>query len=90
MAKITIYILQVSGQDNIRTAAIIRARPDAEVVDFYTNDMDKLLFIAKHRLLPEETILLLDRTKVVGRFVGAKVPTPERLESVLSTLELVI
>ncbi len=42
---------------------------ECQVLNFYTMDLDILSIIAKYRVLPVPTILILNNTKVIGRIV---------------------
>ena len=44
--------------------------PNAQIINFYTMDMTELAFIAKHRILPANTILIMSGSKVVCRIVN--------------------
>jgi hypothetical protein len=54
------------------------------LLDFYTMDLEELGFIAKHRLLPVPTILILNGTKVIGRIVR-----PPKMEQVLNIINTI-
>jgi hypothetical protein len=48
---------------------LVKNTPGSQTIDFYTMNMDLLSIIAKNRILPRTTLLVMNNTKVVGRFV---------------------
>jgi len=49
---------------------LVKNTPGSQTIEFYTMNMDLLATIAKYRILPRTTLLAMNNTKVVGRFVG--------------------
>ncbi len=86
--KITPYIMTVEGCDNTKALQVAQ-HLQAPTVDFTTGDMDDLLFIAKHRLLPVPTLLLMDRTKIMARYVEHDIPTPAEVDATINILKLI-
>lgn len=86
--KITPYVMTVEGCDNGKACAVAQ-HLQVPVVDFTTGNMDDLLFIAKHRLLPVPTVLLMDRTKIVARYVEHDIPTPAEIDATINILKLI-
>lgn len=75
----------VPGKDEfLSLAATI---PDAIILDFYTMDIEELSFIAKHRVLPAHTILVIQGQKVVIRLVN-KTPKKVAFKKMLKELNL--
>lgn len=46
------------------------ARLDAEIVDFYTTKLEELTLVAKYRVMPTDTLLVIDGHKQLIRLVG--------------------
>lgn len=70
-----IVVITTPGFDEKEIASIVKAYPDTQVIDFYTNDMLELAVIAKNRVMPEDTVLVSDGVKVVARLVGRTLAT---------------
>lgn len=62
---------------------LVAASDDNQIINFYTTNMDELSVIAKHRVMPIDTILVLQSGKVMHRIVGV-MPTEEGLRKILS------
>jgi hypothetical protein len=65
-----LLIVTTPGHDQKALKEIVELFPQAQVLDFYTSVMDELHLIAKYRILPVDSVLILDGQKVVGRIVG--------------------
>jgi hypothetical protein len=57
-----------------------------QLINFYTSNLEELGVIAKHRVLPVPTILIISGTKVVGRVVK-DIPTLPDLDRLLILLK---
>lgn len=86
--KLNYIAMTVDGADNSKLISVAREL-NASIIDFTTSNMENLTFIAKHRLLPSPTLLILDRTKVVGRFVGEDIPDVEAVKAMSEVLSIV-
>lgn len=58
---------------------------DGILLDWYTMDMVELALIAKHRIMPIPTLLILQNQKVVSRVVGT-LPSAEGLAKLIEGL----
>lgn len=87
--KLNVVVMTVEGMDNSKALAIAQ-HFNAKVIDFYSMDMEDLLFIGKHRLLPTPTVLFMDRTKVVGRLVGDSICSTDSADSLVERIELTL
>jgi hypothetical protein len=56
-----------------------------KVIQWYTMDIEELGFIAKHRILPAQTIIVLHNSKVVCRLVNS-VPTTTKFKRILKRI----
>lgn len=65
---------------------LVQSTDGSTVVDFYTMDMEELSIIAKHRVLPRPTLLVMSGTKVIGRFVD-KMPSASKITEFLLSKE---
>lgn len=86
MAK-QLQVICVTDSDCQRNAefeALMASLPDGRMLDFYTNDLEDLSLIAKYRVLPVPTILVLNNSKVVLRLV--KPPKQETLVEILQNV----
>lgn len=84
MNKINYILVVVPGYQTPKDVLdLIQRTPNSKVIDFYTMDMEDLSIIAKHRILPRPTLLAMNNTKVVGRFVGLKMPKASAISKVL-------
>jgi hypothetical protein len=57
-------------------------------IEFYSMELPVLETIAKYRLLPVPTLLVLHKSKVVARIVGDELPTPARLSALINVVEI--
>lgn len=71
------------NKEFLELAAVV---PDATFLNFYTMDIEELSFIAKHRILPAYTILIMHGQKVIGRLVN-KFPKKKTFQKMLKDLE---
>jgi hypothetical protein len=67
---------------------LMESLPDGRMVDFYTTNIDDLSMIAKYRILPVPTILVLNNSRVVMRLV--KPPEQELLAEILQSVPTLI
>ena len=59
---------------------------DFQLVNWYTNNIDELAIIAKHRVMPGVTLMLLNnQQKVIARVAGFY-PTPEQIETIVDNI----
>lgn len=87
MAHRNVQTLCITDRDCARNeefAELMAIAPNGRMVDFYTFDMDDLSIIAKHRVLPVPTILVLNNNKVICRIVHP--PKAELLAELLQNL----
>jgi hypothetical protein len=71
--KSTIEVVCITTPDcprNKEFEDLLKLVPDGRMIDFYTQDLDDLAVVAKHRVLPVPTFLILSGSKVVGRIVN--------------------
>jgi hypothetical protein len=87
-----IQVIFVSNKDAPRTNNILETTLkdvlEAGIcrhIDFYTMDMDDLMFVAKNRVLPAYTILVMCGQKVVCRLVN-DIPTKEEFNQLLEKI----
>lgn len=58
--------------------------PDSKMINFYTQDIEELTLIAKHRVLPVPTLLILTNNRVLGRIVSP--PPAAQLSDLLADI----
>lgn len=87
-SKFDIVCMRVDGTDSSRSIQINK-QFGGKLINFYTMDRDELLFIARHRLLPTQTVLVMDGTRVVARMIGNDIPTAKKFQSLLERLSLI-
>jgi hypothetical protein len=87
-----IQVVFVSDKDAPRTNKILETTLSGileagllRYINFYTMDMEDLTFIAKNRVLPAYTILVMCGQKVVCRLVN-DIPTQEEFNSLLEKI----
>jgi len=85
--KFTFLCFTVRGENNSKIEKLAKAL-GVEPIDFYTMDLEKLGEVAKYRILPEPTLLILSKNKVVGRFVGDDLPTVQQLNNIIELVNL--
>jgi hypothetical protein len=56
-----------------------------KVINWYTMDLEELSFIAKYRILPAQTIIIISGNKVVCRLVNV-VPTVAKLNKLIKRI----
>jgi len=56
-----------------------------KVINWYTMDFDELTFIAKHRILPAQTIIIANGNKVICRLVN-DIPTVAKLNKIIKEI----
>lgn len=81
-----IFITDPDFPRNKEFLGLLNVVPDAMLINFYTMDIDELTFIAKHRILPAYTILIMSGQKVIGRLVN-KFPKKTSFRKMLKDLE---
>lgn len=66
--------------------ALMAATPGGRLIDFYTMDLEELAIIAKHRIMPVPTIIVLttSNNKVAMRMVNP--PKAEALADIIQSL----
>lgn len=81
-----VFITDINADNNSEFFALMSAFPDAVLIDWYTMDVQELSFIAKHRVLPAKTILILHGTKVVCRIVN-DLPSKDMLSRIVDMIK---
>lgn len=83
----TLEVVYVSVPDYERNQEIsnIVESIGGKTINFYTMDLEQLEFIAKHRILPVPTIIVIDNNRVTGRIVK-DLPEVKELQHILDTL----
>lgn len=81
-----VFITDPDFPKNKELMDLMTVTPDATVINFYTMDIDELSFIAKYRILPAYTILIMRGQKVIGRLVN-KFPKKSTFKQMLKDLE---
>lgn len=84
MNKITYILITVPEYPTPKDVwDLVSNTPNSKVINFYTMDMEDLSIVAKYRILPRPTLLAMNNTKVVGRFVGPKMPKASAISKFL-------
>jgi thiol-disulfide isomerase/thioredoxin len=86
-SQLTFLCFTVRGENNSKIEKLANAL-GVQPIDFYTMDLEKLEEVAKYRILPEPTLLILHKNKVVGRFVGDDLPTVQQLNNIIELINL--
>lgn len=68
-----------------KTIEVLCDEYNGQVIDFYTMNMEDLATIAKYRVLPVPTLLLVTATKTVARFVK-DIPSATKIKQILNKL----
>lgn len=88
-AKVAKYTVAIVSTDLDKmpphVAHILASAKECHMIPWYTSDMTELAFIAKHRILPGTTLLVLDGGKTLARVVGA-FPTAEELNHIFESI----
>lgn len=82
-----VFITDPDFPKNKEFLGLLEVVPDAKIINFYTMDMEELSFIAKNRILPAYTILVIQGQRVVMRLVN-KIPKKAVFKKMLKELEL--
>ena len=80
-----IFITDPDFPRNKEFLELLTVISEATVINFYTMDIDELTFIAKHRILPAYTILIMSGQKVIGRLVN-KFPKKSTFRKMLKNI----
>lgn len=89
MAGKNIQTICVTDKDCARNEefkALMASVPNGQMLNFYTNDLEELAVIAKYRILPVPTILVLSNNKVVARIVNP--PRAELISELIQNINL--
>jgi hypothetical protein len=87
MATKTLQVICVTDEDCVRNAEfaeLLAIAPNGRMIDFYTTSIEELSIIAKYRILPVPTIIVLSNSKVVMRMVNP--PKAETLADIFQSL----
>lgn len=87
--KKEIQVICITDQDcerNVEFKKLMDSISNGKMIDFYTTDFDELTIIAKHRVLPVPTILVLSNGKVICRIVHP--PSNEQILDIFQSLNL--
>jgi hypothetical protein len=71
------------GNESIKQ--VCKLYNNSQIIDFYTMDMEELSVIAKYRILPVPTLLILSNGKVLGRIVK-DIPNVNKLQQLIARL----
>jgi hypothetical protein len=84
------YITTDDNQRNIEVEALFKTIKHFNIstLDFYTMNIEQLSFIAKYRILPVPTILVMSNTKVLGRVVH--LPPKDKLAKMMQDLPQIL
>lgn len=80
-----ICVSTLDCERNQEFAELCSIIPDSQMIDFYTSDLDELSIVAKYRILPVPTFIVLCNSKVIGRIV--KPPKAEDMADILQTIK---
>jgi hypothetical protein len=82
-----IFVTDPDFHKNKEFLGLVDLVPDALLIDFYTMDMEELSFIAKFRVLPAYTILVIQNGRTVMRLVN-KIPKKAQFRKMLKDIGL--
>lgn len=79
-----IQIICIGCPKNLEFENLIKTY-GGKLIDFYSNNLDDLTIIAKYRILPAPTILILSGSKVIARIVR-----PPKLEQIIDLINDIV
>lgn len=82
-----IEVICITSKDCPRNAEfeeLLGLVPNGRMIDFYTQDMEDLAIVAKYRVLPVPTFIIVNNGRVVGRIVHP--PSTEYMTDILQNL----
>lgn len=82
-----VFVTDPDFPKNKEFLSLLEVVPDARIINFYTMDMEELSFIAKNRILPAQTILIIQGNRTILRLVN-KIPKKAAFKKMLKDLEL--
>lgn len=85
ISKISLIGIVVPGLPGNKQIETLCKRYGGQIIDFYTTRMDELSVIAKYRVLPVPTLLVIYNSKMIGRIVK-NIPPTEKLDSIIKDI----
>lgn len=85
-----IEVICITDEDcprNEEFAELLTLVPNGRMIDFYTQDLEDLSVIAKHRVLPVPTFLFIHNNRAVGRIVHP--PSAEHMADLLQSISTI-
>lgn len=82
-----VFVTDPDFPRNKEFLGLLEIVPNAKIINFYTMDMEELSFIAKNRILPAYTILIIQGNRTILRLVN-DIPKKAVFKKMLKELEL--
>lgn len=86
MSNINLLFVSTPAAEPNFFKAFEKYKEQSIMIDFYTSKMDELQVIARYRVLPTPTIVVLNGDKHIGRIV-AESPNLNKLQKLMTTLK---